>query len=92
MKKKNQISDSVNTVGLVFASKEEQHTAPVVVEIDAPVEIPVETKVETVQEIKKEEIVEEKKVEPKKTSKKVVEDDDVVPLSAITKATETSKE
>ena len=39
-----------------------------------------------------EEVVVEKKVEPKKASKKAVEDDDVVPLSSITKATETSKE
>lgn len=92
MKKKNQINDSVSTSGLIYDTKEEAQPTPVVVEVDAPAVVVVETKEEPVVEVVEEEVVVEKKVEPKKASKKAVEDDDVVPLSSITKATETSKE
>lgn len=91
MKKKNQINDSVSTSGLIYDTKEEAQPTPVVVEVDAPAVVVVETKEEPVVDVV-EEVVVEKKVEPKKASKKAVEDDDVVPLSSITKATETSKE
>ena len=91
MKKKNQINDSVSTSGLVYDTKEEAQPTPVVVQVDAPAVVVVETKEEPVVDVV-EEVVVEKKVEPKKASKKAVEDDDVVPLSSITKATETSKE
>lgn len=88
MKKKNQINDSVSTSGLTFDTKEEIQPTPDVVVVDTPEVIEVEVKEETVRE----EVVVEKKVETKKAPKKAVEDDDVVPLSALTKATETSKE
>jgi hypothetical protein len=91
VKKKNQINDSVSTSGLIYDTKEEAQPTPVVVEVDAPAVVVVETKEEPVVDVV-EEVVVEKKVEPKKASKKAVEDDDVVPLSSITKATETSKE
>lgn len=86
MKKKNQPFDSVNTSGLLFETKQEQ--APVVVapEVEVAV-VEVEVKEEPVVA---EQVVEEK-VEPKKASrKKEVEDDDVVPMSTINKASDSS--
>ena len=86
MRKLNQPVDSVNTSGLLFDTKQEQ--APVVVtpEVEVAV-VEVEVKEEPVVV---EEVVEEK-VEPKKDSKKKeVEDDDVVPMSTINKASDSS--
>ena len=86
MRKLNQPVDSVNTSGLLFDTKQEQ--APVVVtpEVEVAV-VEVEVKEEPV-------VVEqavEEKVEPKKASrKKEVEDDDVVPMSTINKASDPS--
>lgn len=88
MRKPNQPVDSVNTSGLSFQTKEEIQPAPVVVVADTPEVVEVEVK----EEILQEEVVVETKVETKKASKKAVEDDDVVPLSTLNKATETSKE
>ena len=86
MRKLNQPVDSVNTSGLLFDTQQEQ--APVVVtpEVEVAV-VEVEVKEEPVVV---EEVVEEK-VEPKKASKKKeVEDDDVVPMSTINKASDSS--
>lgn len=86
MRKLNQPVDSVNTSGLLFDTKQEQ--APVVVtpEVEVAV-VDVEIKEEPVVV---EEVFEEK-VEPKKASKKKeVEDDDVVPMSTINKASDSS--
>ena len=86
MRKLNQPVDSVNTSGLLCDTKQEQ--APVVVtpEVEVAV-VEVEVKEEPVVV---EEVVEEK-VEPKKASKKKeVEDDDVVPMSTINKASDSS--
>jgi hypothetical protein len=86
MRKPHQPVDSVNTSGLSFDTKEEIQPTTIAV-----VETPVVVAVEAKQEIIADEIVVEKKVETKKASKKTVEDDDVVPLSSINKASE-SKE
>ena len=86
MRKLNQPVDSVNTSGLLFDTKQEQ--APVVVtpEVEVAV-VDVEIKEEPVVV---EEVFEEK-VEPKKASKKKeVEDDDVVPMSTVNKASDSS--
>lgn len=85
MRKPHQPVDSVNTSGLSFDTKEEiQPTTIAVVETPAVVEVEVK------KEIIADDIVVEKKVETKKASKKAVEDDDVVPLSFINKASESS--
>jgi hypothetical protein len=86
VKKLNQPVDSVNTSGLLFDTKQEQ--APVVVTPEVGVAvIEVEVKEEPVVV---EKVVEEK-VEPKKASKKKeVEDDDVVPMSTINKASDSN--
>ena len=85
MKKLNQPVDSVNTSGLLFDTKEEIQPTPIAV-----VETPAVIEVEVKQEIVEEETVAETKVETKKASKKAVEDEDVVPLSFINKASESS--
>ena len=86
MRKLNQPVDSVNTSGLVFDTKQEQVPVVVTPEVENAV-VEVEVKEEPVVV---EEVVEEK-VEPKKASKKKeVEDDDVVPMSTINKASDSS--
>ena len=86
MKKPNQPVDSVNTSGLLFDTKQEQ--APVIVTPEAEVAV---VEVEAKEEPVVVEEVAEEKVEPKKASKKKdAEDDDVVPLSFINKASESS--
>ncbi len=86
MRKLNQPVDSVNTSGLLFDTKQEQVPAVVTPEVEVAV-VDVEVKEEPV-------VVEqavEEKVEPKKASKKKeVEDDDVVPMSTINKASDSS--
>ena len=84
MKKKNQPNDSVNTSGLLFETKQEQVPVTVTPEVEVAV-VEVEVKEESVVV---EQVVEEK-VEPKKASKKKEsEDDDVVPMSTINKASD----
>ncbi len=80
MRKRNQHVDSVNTSGLVFDTKQEQAPAVITPEVEvAVVEV----------EIKEEPVVVEEKVEPKKVAKKKeVEDDDVVPMSTISKVSD----
>ena len=86
MKKKNQPFDSVNTSGLLFETKQEQTPLMATPEVEVAV-VGVEVKEEPVVV---EEVVEEK-VEPKKASKKKeLEDDDVVPMSTINKASDPS--
>ena len=86
MRKPNQPVDSVNTSGLVFDTKQEQVPVVVTPEVDVAV-VEVEVKEEPVVV---EQVVEEK-VEPKKASKKKeVEDDDVVPMSTINKASDSN--
>lgn len=85
MKKLNQPVDSVNTSGLLFDTKQEQVPAVVTPEVEVAV-VEVEVKEEPASV---EQVVEE--VEPKKASKKKeVEDDDVVPMSTINKASDSS--
>ena len=86
MRKPNQPVDSVNTSGLYFDTKEEQVPVVVTPKVEIAV-VDVEVKEEPVAV---EQVVEEK-VEPKKASKKKeVEDDDVVPMSTINKASDSS--
>ena len=86
MRKLNQPVDSVNTSGLFFDTKQEQVPVAVTPEVEVAV-VEVEVKEEPVVV---EEVIEEK-VEPKKASKKKeVEDDDVVPMSTINKASDSS--
>jgi len=82
VKKLNQPVDSVNTSGLLFDTKQEQVPVVVVPEVEvAVVEV----------EVKEEPAVVEEKVEPQKASKKKeVEDDDVVPMSTVNKASDSS--
>ena len=94
MRKPNQPVDSVNTSGLVFDTKQEQVPVVVTPEVEIAV-VEVEVKEETVvveqEETAVVEQVVEEKVEPKKASKKKeVEDDDVVPMSTINKASDSS--
>ena len=85
MKKLNQPVDSVNTSGLLFDTKQEQVPAVVTPEVEVAV-VEVEVKEEPASV---EQVVEE--VEPKKASKKKeVEDDDVVPMSTINKASDSN--
>jgi hypothetical protein len=85
VKKLNQPVDSVNTSGLLFDTKQEQVPAVVTPEVEVAV-VEVEVKEEPASV---EQVVEE--VEPKKASKKKeVEDDDVVPMSTINKASDSS--
>jgi hypothetical protein len=87
VKKKNQPFDSVNTSGLLFDTKQEQ--VPVVATPEAQVAV-VEVEVKEEPAVTTEEVV-EKKVEPQKASvKKEVEDDDVVPMSTINKASDSN--
>lgn len=86
MKKLNQPVDSVNTSGLLFDTKQEQ--APVVVTPEVEVAV---VEVEVKEEPVVVEKVVEEKAEPKKASrKKEVEDDDVVPMSTVNKASDSS--
>ena len=86
MRKLNQPVDSVNTSGLVFDTKQEQVPVVVTPEVEVAV-VEVEVKEEPV--VVKQAV--EEKVEPKKASKKKeVEDDDVVPMSTINKASDSS--
>ena len=90
MKKVNQPTDSVNTSGLAFGvdtsspivvTKQEEVPAVATVSVDVPV-IEVEIKEEPI-------VVEEIKAKPKKAfRKKEVEDDDVVPMSTVNKASD----
>lgn len=82
MRKPNQPVDSVNTSGLLFDTKQEQVPVVAVPEVEvAVVEVEVKKEPAVVEEVVKE------KTEPKKASKqKEVEDDDVVPMSTINKA------
>ena len=86
MKKLNQPVDSVNTSGLLFDTKQEQSPLVETPEVEvAVVEVEVKEELVVVEEVA------EEKVEPKKASKKKdAEDDDVVPLSFINKASESS--
>ena len=86
MKKLNQPVDSVNTSGLLFDTKQEQ--APVVVTPEVEVAV---VEVEVKEEPVVVEKVVEEKAEPKKASrKKEVEDDDVVTMSTVNKASDSS--
>ena len=86
MRKLNQPVDSVNTSGLLFDTKQEQVPVVVTPEVEVAV-VEVEVKEEPV--VVKQAV--EEKVEPKKASKKKeVEDDDVVPMSTINKASDSS--
>jgi hypothetical protein len=86
VKKLNQPVDSVNTSGLLFDTKQEQ--APVVVTPEVEVAV---VEVEVKEEPVVVEKVVEEKAEPKKASrKKEVEDDDVVPMSTVNKASDSS--
>jgi hypothetical protein len=86
VRKLDQPVDSVNTSGLLFDTKQEQVPVVVTPEVEVAV-VEVEVKEEPVVV---EQVVEEK-VEPKKASKKTeVEDDDVVPMSTINKASDSS--
>ncbi|CAB4160274.1 hypothetical protein UFOVP926_23 [uncultured Caudovirales phage] len=89
MRKPNQPVDSVNTSGLLFDTKQEQVPVVVTPEVEvAVVEVEVKEEPVVVEEVAE---VAEEKVEPKKASKKKdAEDDDVVPLSFINKASESS--
>lgn len=82
MRKPNQPVDSVNTSGLLFDTKQEQVPVVAAPEVEvAVVEVEVKKEPAVVEEVVKE------KAEPKKASKqKEVEDDDVVPMSTINKA------
>lgn len=86
MRKPNQPVDSVNTSGLLFDTKQEQVPVVAAPEVEvAVVEVEVKKEPAVVEEVVKEKT--EPKTEPKKASKqKEVEDDDVVPMSTINKA------
>ncbi|CAB4145259.1 hypothetical protein UFOVP1217_100 [uncultured Caudovirales phage] len=92
MRKPNQPVDSVNTSGLLFDTKQEQVPVVVTPEVEvAVVEVEVKEEPVVVEEVAEVAEVAEEKVEPKKASKKKdAEDDDVVPLSFINKASESS--
>lgn len=87
MKKLNQLTDSINTSGLYYDTKQEQVPVTVTPEVQIPI---VEVQVKEESAVIEQAV--EEKVEPQKAFYiKEVEEDDVVPMSIINKASPLNK-